>query len=660
MEENRAFDHLLGFAWRAGVAVNGLRGNESNPLNTSEPLGPRVTVDSNSSYVGACDPNHSTPATTSKIFGAAAVAAGNLSHPDMSGFVEWQRNDPDYCGVMSAFDPERLPVMMTLAAEFAVMDRLFASHPGPTWPNRLFALSATTAGATETDAFYRNQPGHLFPQKTIFDQVEDAGLTTTLYYNDTVWELFLESLAHNPQRTAPMQQFFDDAAAGTLPSFSWINPSAGMNVTTGVGSNDQHPDHDVAAGEGLYKAIYEALRAGPAWADTLFIITYDEHGGLYDHVPPPMNVPSPGDPDSARPYPDTDWKFDRLGVRIPTLLVSPRIPKGTVISEPPETQKPDASSEYELTSIMATTRKLLGMNTPPLSRRDAWAATFEHALSLDAPRADCPLHLPDAPAPATAPISDEGQRPLNDLQRHISAVHNHLSGRSSPGDLSAPLSNFEHTDLATQADVSEWLLHRYNEHQERMISAQQLRLKDWSWSSTTYTVAVRSDKTPGWCDSQWVVSSAEPSLPYSAISSMHFRGPSGTAMCLDVGPQGATNGTVVGVATCGAGDGTSPADPAQRWVMHPDATVRPFSEPGLCLTTHRYDDVNIPSGDDNAPVTLQDCSSQTSLGLGLWQHWGWRGPAPGNPNIGAFVLGNNVRLGIVASGDATHTSCGGR
>ena len=90
--------------------------------------------------------------------------------------------------------------------------------------------------------------------------------------------MFLEKVAHNPANTQPMSAFFADAAAGTLPSFSWLNPASGINVTTGVGSNDHHPDHDIAAGEAHYKAVYEALRAGPKWNETLFVLTYDEHG----------------------------------------------------------------------------------------------------------------------------------------------------------------------------------------------------------------------------------------------------------------------------------------------------------------------------------------------------------------------------------------------
>ena len=87
--------------------------------------------------------------------------------------------------------------------------------------------------------------------------------------------VFMETIAHHPEHTRPLSEFFADAANGNLPTFSWINPSSGINLTTGIASNDQHPDHDMAAGEQYYKAVYEALRAGPGWNDTLFILTYD-------------------------------------------------------------------------------------------------------------------------------------------------------------------------------------------------------------------------------------------------------------------------------------------------------------------------------------------------------------------------------------------------
>jgi len=215
-----------------------------------------------------------------------------------------------------------------------------------------------------------------------------------------------------------------------------INPRSGINVTTGVGSNDQHPDHDVAAGEAFYKDVYEALRSSPSWNETLLIITYDEHGGYWDHVPTPLDVPSPGDNETS--YPDK-FAFNRLGVRIPTVLISPWLAKGHVQCAPPAAQKPAGNSEYDLTSIMATARKLLGMHdTPPLTDRDAWAATFEHLFdALDAPRTDCPMHLPDAIPPQKAALEAEAERELNDLQRHIMTLHAHHARVEYPHHITA-------------------------------------------------------------------------------------------------------------------------------------------------------------------------------------------------------------------------------
>ena len=139
----------------------------------------------------------------------------------------------------------------------------------------------------------------------------------------------MESIAHSPENLKNMNTFYSDARKGNLPSYAWINPRSGVNMTTGEGSQDQHPDHDVAFGERYIKDIYEALRASPQWNETLFVITYDEHGGFYDHVQPPVDIPAPGDKETS--YPDAGYDFTKLGVRIPTVLVS----QGTISSDLP-------------------------------------------------------------------------------------------------------------------------------------------------------------------------------------------------------------------------------------------------------------------------------------------------------------------------------------
>jgi phospholipase C len=238
---------------------------------------------------------------------------------------------------MDGFNPDSLPVFNWLASEFAIFDRFFSSVPGPTWPNRMFALTGTSMGNTDVSVWMNNIQGKFFPQKTLYQQLDESGYTWKNYYNDTPWELMLEYVVEHPGNVQSLDSFFYDCENSQLPSFSWINPRSGMNITTGIGSNDFHPTHDVNSAEEYMKTIYEALRASPQWEKTLFLITFDEHGGFYDHVvPPDQNIPTPGDNTPPSPV---NFTFDRLGIRIPTLAISPWINKGTVISAPREQSK---------------------------------------------------------------------------------------------------------------------------------------------------------------------------------------------------------------------------------------------------------------------------------------------------------------------------------
>lgn len=623
MLENRPFDHFFG--WFDGV--NGLTGNEYNLVDPSDPQSERVFVDSKAPFLNECDPCHSTPCTTQKLF-----SKGTDKPADMGGFVNYQNSssDENYCNVMQGFPPEKVPILSTLASEFGIMDRFFASHPGPTWPNRMFSLTATSAGSTETSCWYHDIPGKLYPQKTIYDQVAAAGKTWKNYFNDTPWELILESVAHSPHNLHPLDQFYTDAREGNLPSFSWINPRSGMNVTTGVGSNDQHPDHDVSAGEQYIKDIYEALRGGKGWEETLFVITYDEHGGFYDHVvPPSAGVPPPGDGETS--YPDPGFKFDRLGVRLPTLLISPWIKKGSVFSEPPEFAKPANNSEYELTSIISTARILLGIKEGPLTDRDAWAATFDHTIfELDEPRVDCPLHLPEA-LPPTLPSSVEQRLMLNHLQVDISQVHHYLGGRMS--------------DIpTTQGELSEWLVSQYESH---VTSTKDWLLSKQESAGEVKVVAkvkplfVGHDQDPNWVlnglpfgatDDTYSDSKA----PYITLSTNKLRR-RGTdePYCLDAG-QGKVGSRVTASACYPSRDPSNNRDPMQHFNMHPDGTLRLYNPKGddhLCVTNSVFADYyrrGLVQGGDSAGYTaeqqdikLEECNDDVN------QTFAYHGIAPG-------------------------------
>jgi phospholipase C len=451
MLENRPFDHMLGFL----EGVDGLKGDESNPVDTKHPHGARVSVARDSPYIAPFDPNHGTPATTSKIFGKACLEhGGNCSKATMDGFIEFAVSERGFsvekaANLLKAFTPDRVPIISTLAKEFAVFDQFHCSHPGPTFPNRLFTLMGSSKGCTETSHW---DPEHfLFTGRTIFDLVEEAGKSWNFYYADAPLEMALvEKVTLSPLKVKGWKEFHQDAASGRLPTLSWLNPRWFVNFTTMEGASDQHPDHDVRMGERLIKETYELLRSSPQWNRTLLVITYDEHGGFYDHVPPPMGVPPP---DSLPSFPDKGFPFDRLGIRVPTLLVSPWVSKGNVISHPHQTEKPSTNSAFELTSIAATVKKLLGAQDRPfLTKRDAWAATFEGRLRTReaGPRTDCPAQLPAAPKSlGEVDARREAALPLNDLQADIVRAFDLLRQRQGIAQ-PAPLPTL-------QGDASKWM-----------------------------------------------------------------------------------------------------------------------------------------------------------------------------------------------------------
>jgi hypothetical protein len=439
----------------------------------------------------------------------------------------------------------------------------------------------------------------------------------------------------------------------------------------------------VRAGEQLYKAVYEALRAGPGWNHTLFVLTYDEHGGFYDHVPPPMEgVPNPGDGFAS--YPDDGFSFERLGVRIPTVLASPWIPKSVVESAPPPRQKPQPSSRYDLTSIMGTMRKLLGMSsTPPLTKRDAWSATFEHLLSLSEPRTDCPMHLPDAVPPAHL---QEASRPLNDLQKHIGAVHAHLAHAPlTHPDVRTPLEH-EHRPLEafTPSDGDEQRHHSaaaaknlagHTERQQRAALTREASLRE---AAAKYRLVVRphttghymsdneeahtssSSLSEPWACQLWNFSKpSSVDLPWVTVRTVGLNpdAPLPTPskwfspLCLDHNVGGATRaaaataGAAVGVSACGPGDGTIPSDVSQRWLWQTsDVTLRPYSNQSLCFTNHLY--TAAAAGGETgyeAQATLEVCNGAVN------QHWAYNGgAAPGDKGNGAFEFGCGANvLGLV-------------
>jgi phospholipase C len=214
-----------------------------------------------------------------------------------------------------------------------------------------------------------------------------------------------------------LDDFFKDAKNNKLPAYSFIEPRFNDRSTPGsfVQASDQHPDHNVLEGDNLIRRVYEAIRGNQAgWENTLLVITYDEHGGLPDHVPPPATV-NPGD----RPPDTLVFNFERLGIRVPAVLVSPFIAKGTIVH----------NKVFDHTSIIATARKLFisDFANSFLTERDRHANTFEDVLTLASPRTDN-VKIPKpigagSPTPGFALASSTvaavqtANTPLNDFQQ---------------------------------------------------------------------------------------------------------------------------------------------------------------------------------------------------------------------------------------------------
>jgi len=400
MMENRSFDHMLGYLHLNYSKIDGLTGTENNHYKASDPTSPDIIVNENGFNTGPDDPGHGWEDTSEQIFGYV-IGPTEKATPHMSGFVQnalKYKHSPE--NPLSMFTNTSAPILNTLAVEFGVFDRWFASLPGPTDPNRAFFMSGTSNGAIT------NFNGTLWSQQSYFNFLRERKISWRAYYQDDPWAIMYFQDMKDPlnhQYVSTLDKFFTDLEAGNLSQFTVLQP----RMTSAKGAPTwQHPDSSIKAGEALYKQIYEALRASPFWEKLAFIITYDEHGGFYDHVPPPQEgIPSPGVKAS------NGFNFDRLGIRLPTLLISPWIAKNTVFGS---ATGPTPTSQYETTSIIATVNKIFGV-TDHMTPRDAWAGTFEKEfMVLQQPRTDCPTVLPNVPETTPEELEAIRKLPLND------------------------------------------------------------------------------------------------------------------------------------------------------------------------------------------------------------------------------------------------------
>jgi phospholipase C len=293
MMENRSFDHYLGALkldtmYAHALAVDGLTGTETNPAPNGDP----ISAFKMSNFTPA-DPPHGWAACHNQF---------NAGKND--GFVKAHAGASQN-EVMGYHDRSQIPFYYWLADNFTICDQWHASVMGPTWPNRYYLHACSSGGKKDNTPYITGGP------TTLWSRLKDAGKTGKNYRAGIVaWYTggFLgQSAMINP--VVPIADFFTDAKNGTLPNFAIIDPD--------FQGPDDHPSHDILKGQVFVASIYKALADSPQWNRTLFVITYDEHGGFYDHVPPPTTA-------------DDFDEFKQLGFRVPSFVAGGMVKRGFV------------------------------------------------------------------------------------------------------------------------------------------------------------------------------------------------------------------------------------------------------------------------------------------------------------------------------------------
>ena len=336
--ENRSFDHFFGsLKLIEGRPVNGLTGAETNLTVGGVPVSPYLLEDFTPE-----DPPHGWDSSHAQWNQGA-----------MDGFVK-EHAGADEAQVMGYHVRSQLPAIYGLADEFALCDAWHCSVLGPTWPNRFYLHNGTSGGLKS------NTP--LFGATSVFNLLADAGVPARTYFHD----LPFQGGYFNFENLAGIEQFFADAATGSLPAFTLIDPKF-----QGADANDDHPDHDVQLGQALIASIYAALAQSPQWDRMMFVITYDEHGGFYDHAPPPVTSDERAD-------------FRQLGVRVPGVVAGPQIRPGAIVS-----------NVFEHVSILSTLTTRFGL--APLNQRVSAAKDLSACI-------DPSLIMAPRRAPVLAPL----------------------------------------------------------------------------------------------------------------------------------------------------------------------------------------------------------------------------------------------------------------
>ncbi len=456
MMENRSFDNLLGWLYDGetpprGQQFEGLHAGLWNPLNNRDANGvefiEQIYVQKNgepskvskSEALKSSTPDFTLPKpdpgegykdTNHQLFEFYEAATEYPPTPTNLGFVNdyasammygtyaYGDSPSDPRRIMLCYTPEQVPVLSTLAKQFAVCDKWFCSVPSQTLPNRDFVHAATSCGQVN------NRPNPDCDARTIFNQIQDA--ITHEHRADLSWKVYsgtqkgkqfsltrlIMTQLHDSsldQNFVNIREFYRDASKGTLPSYSFLEPQFSP-----PGQNDQHPPSDIRPGDKLIADVYNAVVNSPQWKETLLVITYDEHGGSYDHYPPPGRATPP---DGVGAPGQFGFRFNRFGVRVPTVLVSPYIEAGTIC-------RPAGYTPFDHTSIIATVRNCFGLKGY-LTERDKAAPDLSCALTLSRVRTDKPKVKP-------LTVRHAGEQEVTELHKTIETALINLTGQERP------------------------------------------------------------------------------------------------------------------------------------------------------------------------------------------------------------------------------------
>lgn len=466
MLENRSFDNLLGWLYADEDPPNrqhfeGLTRDLWNPLDNLDadgiPFVEKVPVEKNGEpkthrgkpidnrvdfTLPRPDPGEGFKDTNHQLFQEYDVPLQYAPPPTNMGFVQNYQNamlygtfsfgdDPgNPRGIMKCYTPKQTPVLSELARSFSVCDHYHCSVPSQTIPNRDFVHAATSTGHVN------NGPEIQCDAKTIFNQIQDA---IDAGRKDLSWGIFgnnpftgkkdaagkygdhfsltrLVMTRLHDQRFdgnfGTLSDFEAKCTKGNLPSYSFLEPNYG-----GADQNDQHPPSDIRMGEQLIADIYNMVKSSPAFESTLLVITYDEHGGCYDHVAPPNGAKNPDtNPHQAG---QDGFLFNRFGVRVPCVVVNPYIERGLIA-------RPAGYVPFDHTSIIKTIQNCFNL-TGHLTERDKAAPDLSCVLTLDSPRKKKEI-------PAVKPLKWDipaGLTHVNALHRLIAAILEDMTGNSS-------------------------------------------------------------------------------------------------------------------------------------------------------------------------------------------------------------------------------------